>query len=348
MEFTNYKCPVCDKQFVSGDDIVVCPECGAPHHRECYDKNGHCFYEEKHSENFSFENIYSENTESDKKSSDDSAESNTVVCPYCKADSPKDAFYCEKCGFPLNEQDRKNQGNAQNSSQNQNVPPYGAPFGANPQQFNMAFDPMAGFKNDEPIGDNVTAGEMSKFIGKSTPYFLRIFGNIKRFNKSRYNFAAFFFSGIYFMYRKMIGLGIIFSILLIGLTVGETFIQYTSQFQSVYNEVLNMSTQELYSLTNSSALLDTFTTREILILYLPSLLSLLKFVMMIVCGCIANRSYYKHCFKKINQIKDIKIINSQVLNTNDVLESTGGVNLPIAICVSVIYIVIMYLPLFIF
>ena len=38
MEFTEYKCPVCDKQFKKGDDVVVCPECGAPHHRECYEK----------------------------------------------------------------------------------------------------------------------------------------------------------------------------------------------------------------------------------------------------------------------------------------------------------------------
>ena len=47
MEFTQYKCPVCNEQFKSGDDIVVCPECGAPHHRECYEKNEHCFYADK-------------------------------------------------------------------------------------------------------------------------------------------------------------------------------------------------------------------------------------------------------------------------------------------------------------
>ena len=40
MEFTEYKCPVCGEQFKKGDDIVVCPECGAPHHRECYEKEG--------------------------------------------------------------------------------------------------------------------------------------------------------------------------------------------------------------------------------------------------------------------------------------------------------------------
>ena len=31
MDFYKYKCPVCNKQFKEGDDIVVCPECGTPH-----------------------------------------------------------------------------------------------------------------------------------------------------------------------------------------------------------------------------------------------------------------------------------------------------------------------------
>ena len=38
-----------------GDDIVVCPECGAPHHRECYEKEGHCHFADKHGADFSFE-----------------------------------------------------------------------------------------------------------------------------------------------------------------------------------------------------------------------------------------------------------------------------------------------------
>ena len=31
--YNNCVCPVCKKQFEDGDDIVVCPECGTPHHR---------------------------------------------------------------------------------------------------------------------------------------------------------------------------------------------------------------------------------------------------------------------------------------------------------------------------
>ena len=56
MEFSKYKCPVCGETFKPGDDVVVCPECGAPHHRECYEQLGHCCFEEKHSNNFSLKN----------------------------------------------------------------------------------------------------------------------------------------------------------------------------------------------------------------------------------------------------------------------------------------------------
>ena len=51
MKYTNYKCPVCNNQFTEDDDIVVCPECGTPHHRECYIQNGECANTDKHGTN---------------------------------------------------------------------------------------------------------------------------------------------------------------------------------------------------------------------------------------------------------------------------------------------------------
>lgn len=48
MDFKNYFCPVCNNKFTDDDDVVVCPECGTPHHRDCYFSNGGCFNEEKH------------------------------------------------------------------------------------------------------------------------------------------------------------------------------------------------------------------------------------------------------------------------------------------------------------
>lgn len=51
MKYTNYKCPVCNNQFTEEDDVVVCPECGTPHHRECYIQNGNCANAYKHGTN---------------------------------------------------------------------------------------------------------------------------------------------------------------------------------------------------------------------------------------------------------------------------------------------------------
>ncbi len=51
MNYINYKCPVCNNRFTEEDDVVVCPECGTPHHRECYIKNGQCFNKDKHGTN---------------------------------------------------------------------------------------------------------------------------------------------------------------------------------------------------------------------------------------------------------------------------------------------------------
>lgn len=51
MNYTNYKCPVCNNQFTDEDDIVVCPECGTPHHRECYIQNSVCANVDKHGTN---------------------------------------------------------------------------------------------------------------------------------------------------------------------------------------------------------------------------------------------------------------------------------------------------------
>ena len=39
---TGEKCIVCGQVFTDADDVVVCPECGTPYHRACWQKNGAC------------------------------------------------------------------------------------------------------------------------------------------------------------------------------------------------------------------------------------------------------------------------------------------------------------------
>lgn len=58
MDFKNCFCPVCNKNFTDDDDIVVCPECGTPHHRDCYNTVGKCFNAHLHSTSENIESTF--------------------------------------------------------------------------------------------------------------------------------------------------------------------------------------------------------------------------------------------------------------------------------------------------
>lgn len=60
MDYINEICPVCRKSFNKDDDIVVCPECGTPHHRECWQQNGACSNAALHNEGFEWHPLKAE------------------------------------------------------------------------------------------------------------------------------------------------------------------------------------------------------------------------------------------------------------------------------------------------
>ncbi len=101
MNYQGVSCPVCNQPFHEGDDIVVCPECGAPHHRSCYKKIGHCALQDQlHSKGLSWENP------NDKKPEDPAPaltpdENGNVFCPNCGLSCRSDDNYCPNCRFPL-------------------------------------------------------------------------------------------------------------------------------------------------------------------------------------------------------------------------------------------------------
>ena len=55
MGFIGEKCVSCGEVFTQDDDIVVCPECGSPHHRSCYKALGRCANAEHHGGSFQWE-----------------------------------------------------------------------------------------------------------------------------------------------------------------------------------------------------------------------------------------------------------------------------------------------------
>ena len=145
MDYIGNKCPVCEKNFHADDDIVVCPDCGTPHHRECYEAIGHCHNEERHREGYDYTEQPHEN-----------AERNVIYCRSCGKENDKDAFFCKYCAAPLSRQDGQTANNSGNTRQNgpqqggfgQGFPGSGAyPF----------MDPLGGVAGDTDFGDGVTA-----------------------------------------------------------------------------------------------------------------------------------------------------------------------------------------------
>ena len=311
MEFTEYTCPICQKRFVKDDDVVVCPECGAPHHRECYESNGNCFYEDRHAPGFSFDKADKAEDEQT-----DETDSEYITCPNCHAENEKTFFYCGKCGYPLNTQDRSAQDNTQQNQYNGQRTAQGTPFGFG-SAGNPAYDPLMGLNSEDEIADNVKVGEAAKFIGKSTPYFLTVFDRIKRFGSKRFNFSAFVFTGAYFIYRKMYVPGIILMLAVIGINLGSTAIIMNNQafFKMSSTDQLN----QLYN--------GTLKTEEITVLAIYFGLSILDILIRVFSGLFVNKLYYRHCTKQINRIK----AEHNGVELNKALETKGGVNLPMAI-----------------
>mgnify|MGYP002771496784 CR=1 FL=1 len=50
--YTGNHCPVCEQEFTDNDDIVVCPDCGTPYHRACWQKVGACMHQSEHAAGF--------------------------------------------------------------------------------------------------------------------------------------------------------------------------------------------------------------------------------------------------------------------------------------------------------
>ncbi len=58
-------CALCHAYLFEEDDVVYCPECGAPHHRECYNSIGKCALAEFHGTENQYDKIKNQQTEAE-------------------------------------------------------------------------------------------------------------------------------------------------------------------------------------------------------------------------------------------------------------------------------------------
>lgn len=200
--YAGLDCPICGKRFEQGDDVVFCPECGTPHHRECYKDNGVCANELRHAEGFVFESP---------KVNVIPKKEGANLCPYCGTENPNGAVFCVRCGKDI----------ATRTSQNS----YTTHFGT-PQDFSV----YGGVNPDQEF-DGVKARDIATFIGKNSGYYLYQFQNMNRRGKKiSFSFSGFFITPIYMFYRKMWGMGIFTGLLNAALGLPALLLNYLDLF----------------------------------------------------------------------------------------------------------------------
>ena len=350
MDYYNYRCPVCEKQFDKDSEIVVCPVCGAPHHRECYEINMRCHFEDRHADGFDFKAEYSKQKDSttENKTSHQTNEpfgsSDIIACQNCGTFNVASNDVCTNCGTPL-EKDGNQHNPYDRHTQEQNVPPYQS-GNRNAQQSpfpTFIFDPMGGLKPEDDLGDGVTVGEVSKFTKNNSPFFCRLFHQIKNTGKSRFSFVGFFFHGGWMLYRKMYKLGAFITALMAIMIIGQLYIE---TFYTGLMTDLMKATQDVGYFGMYDAMAEFFKTRpqqDQLILGLYALSSFGQIAVRLICAFCANKWYYKHCKKQITKIKT----NSGTKEAADTaLQTKGGVNGALALSLVITYAVVLFLPNF--
>ncbi|HEX2985773.1 MAG TPA: RING finger protein [Caproiciproducens sp.] len=345
-DYTGMKCPVCGNVFTASDDIVVCPDCGAPYHRECYAHEGKCVFTEKHGTPDAWKPP--EKTEDNRKN--DSAKR----CPRCGFPNSENALFCEHCGQSLTNTRQDFQGSPQNGG----YQPFGSPFPNQPgdspqggfpgQQVPFVFDPMGGVNPNEPI-DDVPAGDVAKLVQNNTQYYLPTFIRMKRFGQNRFNFSAFLFAGGWMLYRKQYKLGAIITSIMGALYL---FYIYASIYFSapLYASLLKQVGASADTISPSydqlvqmSELLAKLPMSQVIWFFIPTIIALFQFIIMIVVGINGNRWYLKHCVAKVGKIRtETKNSTENAIR----LQEEGGVNTALAICLLLCYMILMYIPNF--
>lgn len=237
MRYENEKCPVCGEVFKGEDDVVVCPVCATPHHRNCYNENGKCANEEKHEEGF----IWQKTSEPEVKVEEKKEEPQDYsVCPECGTKNKKNALVCSNCASVINPEIRQ-----------QFIP----------QNVSTIYVDGKAVDKDEFIDEEntVSVKEAASFIQKKKESYIKVFLDSKREKKKpKFNFAALIFGPYWFFFRKMYKPGFA----LLGVNFGLSFFAtsfFYKAFASAFDFVMKNS-QALTSATPDMAVYNEYMT----------------------------------------------------------------------------------------
>lgn len=187
--YEGQSCPVCGERFGEKDDVVACPVCGAPHHRDCWKQEGHCHFAADHGT----ERQWAKDTATQKVETPP-----TRNCPNCGNKNPEFAEFCARCGRKLESADWQSytppphQVHQYTPPTNGHGAPFQPPFG----------DPFGGVPRSEQIS-GVPVELVAQVVGQNSAYYIPRFLSMSRSGrKVSWNWAAFLLPSNWLLFRK--------------------------------------------------------------------------------------------------------------------------------------------------
>lgn len=263
LNISGEKCAVCSAYLFPEDDTVYCPECGAPHHRDCYNAIGHCGLEQYHNT----ENQYKKPETQANQDTKENVNSNLITCGMCGEKFCIDEAVCPNCNTP-------------------NITKAGGRF--------ISFDFLGGVPENTDLGDGITAKEAKRFIVSNTHRYIPKFINFKNGKKVSWNWLAFLTPCGWLMSRKMYVLGAIVGAIQIAFTMLKV------PFTAAVNQ-LDFSSAQNY-MEMSQILLENISIVSTTALYAAFLGVIFDFVTRVIIAIFGDRIYKNRVISSIKEI----------------------------------------------
>lgn len=265
MRYKDIECAVCGKKFDDNSDVVVCPVCGAPYHRECWNASGKCVHEAEHASGYRWEfpKTETENKADTKQHEPEQVFNDifkngegVVICPHCQAPNYENDMYCRNCHAPLKGNAADNDGR-ENSGERNSENGFGGDFGGsnafggeprsaydgNTEAMYNSFNLYGGLDPDSLV-DGIPVKEYAAFVGGKTPgRIIRKVATLERYGRTVAPGIGGILGPIWFLRRKMTKIGAALSALIISFCLAAGLLQMTDAYKDMVRASVALTSQ---------------------------------------------------------------------------------------------------------
>jgi len=293
--YEGYVCPVCDVKFSESDDVVSCPNCGAPHHRACWSNTGHCHFAAGHGTPQQWHRPEESETPpqtavptgENGNAASPPSKSSGKICSQCGQANPGFSEFCSRCGSALPSVEWQ----SAPPQYQQNVPHFGSYGEYSPIHVPLS-NPYGGLPKEEKIED-FTVEEAAAFIGpNSAQYIPRFYRMSKQDSRVSWNWAAFLITPYWLFYRKNYVMGGLALFLTLLITVMSGYIS-------------NVYLAPLISVTNAQEMMQIIIDNNLLIyLQINALLVFCNVLIRVIFALIGNYLYFRQTAAGIKKVRN--------------------------------------------